>query len=368
MAEFIWKVKDENGQTIVRQVTSYSEEESRKILLSQGFTDLQLVSDEIMTRAINGRKMPILPKDFISNFGKPQPTFLNTFWNGILQFKKYYILFSLCAITTFYITHDYAVAIVAIAIMLFWPFFWCWIRLSSIYYARLNKAKDWHRWKQVLNYTYKLEKLCKSHPVKLPLREIIRNRSQALAGIGKIEDALKEHEKYKNFTEVTDWLANSHLASIYDIIKDYDKSIEYTWAVLKEKQTPVYYIEQADRLLRYKKDSINSKVLLDKIDTGLLTEIAKPYYHRCRGILAYLNNEISTAKNELNISLEIMERTRKQVFRDSNISIVKGYLCCVYAKMGDLSNAKKCFNSAKHYLYEANETLLFDECTKLLGL
>jgi hypothetical protein len=49
------------------------------------------------------------------------------------------------------------------------------------------------------------------------------------------------------------------------------------------------------------------------------------------------------------------------------IAIVKARLCCVYAKMGDISTARKLFAQSKDYLVATGESELLEECQSVMG-
>jgi transposase len=143
--------------------------------------------------------------------------------------------------------------------------------------------------------------------------------------------------------------------------------LEYGWQALEEKQTPVLYLDQANRLLRYKKDTVKAKEILAKIEKDTLTEIAKLGYLRCQGILDYIEGDYASARQELEGFLKIMEHKRNWPFRDGHISVAKGYLCCVLSKQGDLTAAKRSFEQAREYLIATRETELLEECKKAVG-
>jgi tetratricopeptide (TPR) repeat protein len=249
-----------------------------------------------------------------------------------------------------------------------WPAFRIWMALPGIYFARLNKAKDWHRWQEALDLVEKLRRLRKNHFVKLPETELVRSRAQALAGLGRLPEALSEFQQAEGKPGMPAWLYHAHLAGIYDIVKQHDRALEYSVKALQETPTPALYLDLANRLLRFKKDPLQGRQALLEAEKSTLTDIAKPYHLRCRGILAYLLQDYPTAKRELEASLEIMERTRDQPFRDGNISVVKGYLSCVLARLGETPAARKCFAPAKEYLVATGETELLEECKRATGL
>jgi len=135
---------------------------------------------------------------------------------------------------------------------------------------------------------------------------------------------------------------------------------------IRENPTPALYLDVANRLVRYKKDTVRAREALAEAEKSTLTEIAKPFHLRCRGILAYLEGDYVTAKNELEASLALMLKTPHQPYRDGHISVARAYLSCVLAKQGEFSAARKCFDEAKPYLVATGEDELLGECQKLV--
>jgi len=371
MPNFIWTAKDKFGKPAVKELTAETIAESKAMLLAEGYTDLELKNDEIIdasrqgfASANKGRKSR--PEEFVRHLGNIPQTPLKLILRNIVRDAVFYLLMISLMVLAIFRGHK-TNAIVTGIITVGWLVFRIWVSLPQIYYAKLNKAKDWYQWTKVLQLIKSLERIQLIHFIKLPVTELIRARAQALAGLGRLSEALMEVQKSENQPGVPSWLYNSFVSQIYSIAKEYDKSLEYAWKALEEKQTPVLYLDQANRLLRYKKDTVRAKEMLSKIEKDTLAEFARPYYLRCQGILDYIEGDYASAKEELEVSLKMMEQTRDIPFRDGNIGMVKGYLCCVLAKQDNLTAAKRCFEQAREYLIATSETELLEECKKAVG-
>jgi type II secretory pathway component PulF len=51
---YIWKARDKSGIPAVREVRANTIEDSKAILISQGYTSLELFQDEVMAAATEG--------------------------------------------------------------------------------------------------------------------------------------------------------------------------------------------------------------------------------------------------------------------------------------------------------------------------
>src|SRR5436189_5172267 len=72
MPNFVWRVRDKSGQTVVREITATNSIEAERVLISEGCTQLQLISDEIAdvatsampkTITVLGEKVTITAQD-----------------------------------------------------------------------------------------------------------------------------------------------------------------------------------------------------------------------------------------------------------------------------------------------------------------
>lgn len=375
MPNFVWTAKDKSGKAVVREIAADTIEESKNILLSEGCTDLELKDDEIMAAAregftdrvkILGEEVKVTAEERLKHRGKPRATFVRVLFDSLNQDKGLYLLMALIIAYEAWRGHVTTAALLGLATLL-WPAFRVWMALPGIYYARLNKAKDWHRWQEVLDLVAKLERIRRNHIIKLPETELIRSRAQAFAGLGRLPEALAEFQKAEGKPGMPSWLYQAHLAGLHDIVKQRDRALEYTVKALQEKPTPTLYLDLANRLLRYRKDALQGRKALLEAEKSTLTDIAKPFHLRCHGILAYLEQDFPAAKKALEASLEIMERTRDQPFRDGNISVARAYLACVLARLGETAASRKCLAQAREYLVATGETELLDECSRLAG-
>lgn len=375
MPTFIWKAKDKSGQPVVRELTADTIEQSKAQLLAEGFTELQLRQDEIMDAARSGLTLPseflgekitLTPEDRIKHQDQPPPTFWSLLFENLRSSKWFYLsllvflpfLAHRGRTTTATIIGLGALALLAIPI---------WVGLPGIYYTQLIRAADWQRWKKVTNLIDRLEQIQRYHFIKFPAAELGRLRAQALAGSGRLPEALALFQFHENKPDLPSWLYQVYLAAIYGVVEDRVRSIECLSKAAAEKPTPVIHLDLANQFLRYRKDTIQARLALAEVAKSTLAEPAKPFHLRALGILALLEGDLPAARKNLEAALEIMERTAQQPSRDGHISVAKAYLCCVLAKLGDIEAAKRCLAQARPYLVATKETALLADCEKAIG-
>jgi tetratricopeptide (TPR) repeat protein len=249
-----------------------------------------------------------------------------------------------------------------------WLAFLLVVGLPSIYYRRLHKAADWYRWTEVLSLVDTLDQIGKFHFIKLPPAELARFRAKALAGSGRLSEALAEYACFENQPGCPTWLYLAMVAGIYDTAKQHDKAVEFTLKSIRENPRPTIYIDLANRYARYQKNPSKAREALAEAEKSPLVDLALPFQHRCRGIVAFLEGDDSTARLELETSLRILQKAPNLPFRDGTISVTKAYLCRVLSRQGDQVAARKYLAEAKAYLVATGEDELLEACQRDTGL
>jgi tetratricopeptide (TPR) repeat protein len=136
---------------------------------------------------------------------------------------------------------------------------------------------------------------------------------------------------------------------------------------IAEKSNSTAWADLANRYARYKRDPVKAREAMAEADKSPMAEIAKPFRIRCLGIIAYLENDYTTAKRELETAIDLVEKVKWRPFKDGHLNIARAYLCCVLAKQGDLSAASNNLERAREYLVATKEDELLAECRQLIG-
>jgi len=373
MPNYVWTAKDKFGVSGVKEITANTIEESKSALLAEGCTDLVLVQDEIgdAVRAGWPRPATFLGSEIkqateaarLKLRGRPPPTYSGELWRGIVESKKSIIGILALAVLEIYLGHNTSLIFLGFSLLAWLAFLICF-RLPGIYYNRLHRAADWYRWTEVLEIVDKLKKIEKFHVIKIPPWNLSLYRAKAMAGSGHLPEALLEFSRYENQPGCPSWLYKAFLGGIYGTARQYDKAVEYNWQAVREKPTPTLYLDLANRYARYMNDPAKARGALAEAEKSTITDIAEPFRLRCRGILAFLETDYISARRELESSIEMMQKTPHQPYRDGHLSVAKAYLCCVLAKLGDQAAARKNFSEAEAYLVATSETELLEQCKK----
>jgi tetratricopeptide (TPR) repeat protein len=375
MTNYVWTAKDKFGITVVKEVTANSAKDAENILLAEGYTELVLKEDEVVSAVVAGfssktkmfgEEIKVTAEQRLKHRDKTTTGFLSAILKGIEESKYFCILVAGLAIYQGVLGHWLSVLLLASAFGIWLVFLVC-IRLPSIYYHKLNQAADWYRWDEVLSIVETLKTIGKFSAVKVPATELTRNRAKAMAGKGQLAEALAEYKQCEGRPDCPSWLYKLFVASIYTTAKQYDKAIEYNLLSIEENPTATAWIDLSNRYARYKRDPVKAREAMAQADKSPISDVAKPFRIRCLGIIAYLEGDHAAAKSNLESAIAQVEPLKSRPFRDGHLSIARAYLCCVLAKRGDLPAAKQCFAQAKAYLMATQEDELLAECRQLLG-
>lgn len=375
MANYVWTAKDKSGKTVVKEVTADTANDAKASLLAEGYTELVLKEDEVGAaalagfpdkRKVFGEEIKITAEDRLKHRDNPTVTYWDALRKGVGQSKFTFLLLVLFAVYSGYRGYWAAAALLLVLLLVCMTFIIC-VSLPSVYYRKLLKASDWSRWDEVLSLVETLETIGKFSFVKVPMTELIRNRSHALAGLGRLDEALAEYKRCEGRPDCPTWLYQLFVGSLYTTAKQYDQAIEHNLMSIAEKPTPTAWADLAYRYAKYKRDPIKARAAMAEADKSPLPDVARPFRIRCLGVIAYLESDYATARRELETAIDLVAKARGRPYRDGHLSVARAFLCCVLAKQGDLPAAKKCLALAEDYLLATKEDALLAECRALTG-
>lgn len=376
MPKYTWTAKNKFGQTVVREITADTSGEAQAILLADGFSDLKLMEDEIMTVAQAGfSERPIMfgeeiktpsATDRLKAIENPTVTFWDAIRTGIWQSKGFIFLILLLFAYNVY-RGNHLPAVLSTVGLIVWLLFLVCVGLPSVYYRKLILAADWHRWNEVLSLVDTLKTIGRISVVKVPATELTRNRAKAFVGMGRLQDGLAVFQQSEGKPDCPSWLFKSLVAGLYTLAKQYDKAIEFNLKAIEEHPTSTAWADLSYRYARYKRNPSKAREAMAEADKSPMPEIARPFRLRCLGVIGYLEGDYASARQNLETAIQLVEKAKGRPFKDGHLSIARAFLCCVLAKQGDLVAARKNLALAKEYLIATEENELLAECRQATG-
>ncbi len=375
MTTYTWSAKNRAGQRVVKQVKGETAEEAGAKLATEGYTELKLEEGDIFAavsagfsprRLFLGEEIKVTAEQRLKARENPTTGFWSALSEGMKETKGFILIMVFLGAYYGYRGNWISLSLVALGILA-WFAFLIFLRSTSVYYKKLIRAADWYQWKEVLSLVETLKTVGRFGIAKIPETELIRHRAKALAGTGHLSEALALYKTCEGRPDCPSWLYKLFIGSIYATAKQYDLAIQWNLESAKEKPGSVPWLDLAYRYARYKHDPVKARAALAEAKNYVLTETALPFKLRCQGVIAYLEGEYATARQDLEKAIEMVEKMKWRPYRDGHLSVARAYLACVLAKLGDLSAASQNFSAAKDYLVATGEDELIAECRRLVG-
>ena len=373
MTNYVWAATDKSGRKVIKEIEAANAEDAKYILLAQGYADLELKEDEVISAAnagfsdrptMFGEELRVTAEERLKHRDDPTDTFWAVLRKGLGQSLGGCVAVILFTGYNLY-RGNYISALLLVVAMFAWLAFLLCLGLPSVYYRKLIQAMDWSRWNEALSLVQTLKAIERISLIKVPATELTRNRAIALVGLGDLLAGLAEFKQCEGRPDCPGWLYQLFVGGLYSTAKQYDKSIECNLAAIAEKPTSTAYLDLANRYARYKKDPVKARAAMAEAEKTPLVDITKPFHVRCLGIIAYLEKDFATARRHLESAIEMVEPAKGRPFRDGHLGVTRAYLSCVLARQGDVTGARQCLAQAKAYLIATEEDELLAECREL---
>jgi tetratricopeptide (TPR) repeat protein len=389
MHSFLWSGRDAQGEQRSERVSAENAQAAKAILTQQGWTGLELIANEVMetARDLNPARadeelMEDEDPDGLMEEESPdleaarlqgwQPSFLSEWWKAALKSKG--MLLALGLILAFGIyrhsTGPIIFGSVGIAfLLLLFPALSLWYSQGSRAYSRLNKAKTWGRWEEVLQCVERLRRLRRWTGTAISELELTRNRAMALAALGRLDDGLREFSRFEGDPALPSWLHASFLAGIHDAALQFERSLEFRRQSAAEKpDTSAVWIDLAYSLVRGLNRPAEAREALARAETLEIPALGKPYPFFLRGIILWREHKPSEAKEQLDHALACFIPLAHHDLVEGTILLTKGYLCAVHGELGDTTRAKALFGEVEKFLIANREHDLLQACRANLKL
>lgn len=366
MPTYLWTARDRQGNKTALRIEAATTEQARNELLQQGYTDLQLQTDDLAS----GLQVHSSPECVVS--AQDQVRFLNegkftigeVFWKNFRDFGVLYILLVGAALWSYFS----GLLVLGISLSVCIPVLFVWrsaILLQGLYMEQLFAAKEWHRWDRMLRVVSRMERYSRIMKLKQP--EIANYKAQAKAGLGDLDGALREIRRFESDSRTPRWLYLIHLAMVYDAARDFDKALELSQqAVAEGPPSGSLNLSLAERLILRKRDVVKAKAALARAESLDLPQLAQPFVPLCKGMIEFEcgNNEL--ASQLLEEALGKLQRLSHHSMIGSAIRLAKTYLCLACAARGDRKAGERYFAEVRDYLIATREQEVLQRCEQSL--
>ena len=373
MHRFLWSGKDAEGRERAERVEAENAQEAKRILTERGWTELQLLKDEISDVVRKRRRMeseikapPPLPDDEAARLLHGRTTYFSEWWKTLLAVKgTIALLAALLALGIFrqrILTTAVSGGGLLLVLFLF-PALKFYYSRTKRNYAALNAAKVRGDWQEALVCVDRLKRSGQSTRISVGEVELARNRALALAHLGRLEEALAEFAPFENWPNQPHWLYCSHLAGIYAAGKEYERSMEWRIKLVQEKpDMSTGWIDLASYLAHRMNRPAQAREALARAEKLEVTAMGKPHVSRCHGMILWRENRPAEAKEHLEKALVEFEPFARKPLVEGSILFTKAYLCAVQRRLGNSAEAGKLLKEVETYLTTHQEDELLAAC------
>lgn len=370
---FLWKGKDPTGIIRSERVTAENAQAARTLLVEAGWTNLELVMDEIADVARADIEAadwileePVSPSQEVAFFEGKGPGMFATWWSDLKKCKT--TLLILATLFGWGIHTDRRWLIIISGVGLFFMIFLVpglhlFFGMSLREYSRLNRFKVWGRWNEVLDCVERLRRSSRLTRIGVGDMELARCRAQALAGLDRLDEAVAEFAKFENSPKVPRFLYLSLLSGIYDVAKAYERAMVCRQEAVAEKpDNSTLWIDLAYGYVHGFNEPARAREALARAQQFEISGLAKAYLPFLIGIIGWRERNFPEAKQHLEKALAGFEPLKHNDVVGGLILLTKSYLCAVHTTLGNSSEAGKLRAETEKFLIDNREDELLQAC------
>jgi tetratricopeptide (TPR) repeat protein len=367
MPKYLVSGKDHRDKRVTEVVGAPSSDEAVRRFTACGFTDVVLHSDEVIAHLFQPKVLEHLtPRDYlaIGRVGR-----LGMIWRLIVHlYRKQWWLFGIMV----------ALVVGRRALEVPWEFLdsMATVFLASPVvvvllnelvrpsrkYERAMAFNAWGRWADMLAALPAVKRF-----VPAPLYAF--HEAKALAGLGRLDDALEIVRPFADDPKTPAWLYWGQLADVFNAAKLPDRVIECgEKAVEHAPDNVTVLIDLAMSLLRYRRDAEHAGPLLERAHEHAVSDVLRPFLIAADGVLALEQKRPDRARPLLEEALKEAERFRNaSPLVGSAIDRIHVYLALTYAALGDHFAAAEHYRIAEPRLRAFDATDMLERCEAALG-
>lgn len=237
------------------------------------------------------------------------------------------------------------------------------------YYNRLNQAKVWSRWDEVLFCVNRLQQMHRLTRIGAGEVELTRCRAQVLAAKGQLDEGLKLFAVFENGSKIPQWNYFSFAAGICDTAKAYRRALDYRLRAVEEKDDlSALWIDLAYGYVRGLDQPAEARKALEKLDTLEVSAMGVPYLSFVRGIICWREGKFAEARSFLEKAIPGLKPYSHNPLVEGLVFLNKSYLCATCGALGDLDTARGYFRETEKFLRAGKEQELLATCQNLLSV
>lgn len=369
MSEYLATGTTPGGKKVTERVEADSADEAVQLLRERGFDDVVLHTDDFGAHYGKQAEVDavISPREYLwlRNLPRPLSGFLlvtiKTYQRG--KFSSLLIL-GLLGYRR-YVGLGWGLFDTALALAFFLPVIWAFVAQffggAAAAYDRFIEAVSWGRWREVLERAETLQ--------GVPPEEVATRKAQALASLGRFDEAIAEVEPFGDGEAIPIWLYHSRLAEVYSVVHRHHEAIALTEQALEEApDNATILIDLARMEILHRRDPLRARTYLDRAREHALSDVLQPFATSVEGLIRLEEGDARAARSLLEEAYQGVEKFRHaSPLVGAMLDQMHATLCWARAAEGDIDAARKHYRLARPRMVALGKTDEIKRCEEALG-
>jgi tetratricopeptide (TPR) repeat protein len=204
-------------------------------------------------------------------------------------------------------------------------------------YHRMMDALYWGRWEEVL---WRADRV----GPKVPPSQVAATKAKALAGMDRVDEALRLVEPFGDGKAVPDWFYRSMLAQIYEFARRRDEAIAlFEQAVELAPDNASMILSLANEIIWHRRDARRARELLNRARTHVLSDMISPFATLLEGRILLEEGRPRDALPVLEEAYKVFHARRHMALGYLPVERTMLALALTHAALGDRDEAQKLY-------------------------
>ena len=367
MPKYLLSGTDARGRRRTEAVSAPTGDEATRRFKARGFADVTLHSDEVIGHLFKPEVLKHLtPRDYLALGRVSRGQFLVRMVVRLYR-QQWWLFLVVVALVVGRRIIDVpwdTLDTLATSFLFFPPVLVLFGELfsPSRKFERAMSFNAWARWAEMLAALKPVRRM-------VPAPQYAFFEAKALAGLGRLDEALETVRPYADDPNTPAWLYWGQLADVFHAAKLGDRAIECSEkAVEHAPDNPTVLIDLAMSLLRYRRDAARARPLLERARAHEISDLLAPFVLMAEGVLALEEGRPEKARELLEDSARRAEPFRHTTaLMGAAIDRIHTYLTLACAATGDPAAAEAHYQIAEPRLRAFETTDLIERCQAALG-
>jgi tetratricopeptide (TPR) repeat protein len=371
MPEYLATARDGEGKRVTERLDADSADEAVQALRDRGYDEIVLHTDDVgaLYTKQSAVESVISPREFLRFRDWPAP--LAGFLLITIKLYKQGWFWYLAALALlgyrFLQGWTWKALDIAIVVYLLLPMLFALVaqffRGAAGRYHRVIDAAAWGRWEEVLARA-------DSVGGQVAPEEVAFQKAKALAGLGRLDEALRLAEPFGDGQRIPAWLYWSRLAGVYATAQRYlDAKAAMEKAVELAPDNATLLVDLADSEVWRWHNPRRARELLARARAHALSDVLQPFVMQTEGLIRLEEGNAREARELLEEAYRRAERFRHaSPLMGAMLDKMLAALALACAAEGDLEAARRHYQLARPRLEALKHDDVLDRCAKAIGL